>query len=499
MAIRVSPGSGATVATEIIGGANYQQIKVVDGTPGSTNTWTINPDGSGLFSTNNLTSLASGTIILASQNGTWNTNITGLVSLASGTEIRSLATILNFPANQNVNFNQLVSLASGTQILANQNGTWNVGLTGLVSLPSGTNVLTQEQNLISLASGTEVRSLATILNFPTTQAVNFNQLVSLASGTQILVNQNGVWNVGINGLISLASGTNILTSFSGVISLASGQEIKSLATINNFPTSYPVTNLISVASINGLLDAKQNGIWNINTSTASITGIVNLVGIGSVSNASLTTNFIDTITLGQYGGDTKGSLASGSYHPLQTDNFGNLKVQISNTLISLASGTNILVTQSGNWGVAASLPTTTVIGSLNSLASIYGIVGNAAGTNFIGLASVVPAYQPITSNYTSFATLISASGAASLFSPPNNQRFVIKDIIVGSLGFNEFNIQSGGSTVLIPFMALATQGGYVFNGGESGMRGKALNDAFIVNKNSTATLSIFVNVRFDPI
>src|SRR5690348_16038694 len=100
MAIRVSPGSGATVATEIIGGANYQQIKVVDATPGSTNTWTINPDGSGLFSTNNLTSLASGTVILASQNGTWNTNLGGVVSLASGTEIRSLATILNFPTTQ---------------------------------------------------------------------------------------------------------------------------------------------------------------------------------------------------------------------------------------------------------------------------------------------------------------------------------------------------------------------------------------------------------------
>src|ERR1035437_5784906 len=125
MAIRISPGSGATVATEILGGANYQQIKIVDGTPTSTNTWTINADGSGLFSTNNLTSLASGTQIIANQGGTWNVNVLGLISLASGTKIQTL-----------------------------------------------------EQSLLSLASGTEIRSLASIMNFPASYPVT--NLVSVA-------------------------------------------------------------------------------------------------------------------------------------------------------------------------------------------------------------------------------------------------------------------------------------------------------------------------------
>lgn len=47
MAIPITPGTGATsVASEAIGGSNYQQIKVVGGETGSTSVWGITPDGS---------------------------------------------------------------------------------------------------------------------------------------------------------------------------------------------------------------------------------------------------------------------------------------------------------------------------------------------------------------------------------------------------------------------------------------------------------------------
>lgn len=44
--IPVTPGSGANVATDLISSNNYQQIKIVDGTVGSTTPLKINADGS---------------------------------------------------------------------------------------------------------------------------------------------------------------------------------------------------------------------------------------------------------------------------------------------------------------------------------------------------------------------------------------------------------------------------------------------------------------------
>lgn len=43
--IAVTEGNGKTVATEDIGSAQYQKIKVIDGTPASTNAWIVNSDG----------------------------------------------------------------------------------------------------------------------------------------------------------------------------------------------------------------------------------------------------------------------------------------------------------------------------------------------------------------------------------------------------------------------------------------------------------------------
>lgn len=51
MSIPISYGAGtASVASEKVGNNDYQQIKVIDGTAASTNTWTVNSDGSAMVS-----------------------------------------------------------------------------------------------------------------------------------------------------------------------------------------------------------------------------------------------------------------------------------------------------------------------------------------------------------------------------------------------------------------------------------------------------------------
>lgn len=786
MAVPISAGSGVTVASELISGAQYQQIKVISGSAGSTVPWVIDSTGAGLFATNNLTSLASGTIILASQNGTWNTGVTGLISLASGTRVivdagtntstanldvalstrtkpsdqqhvivDSITPLISLASGTSIiaNINGLTSLASGTVVLAAQSGTWtvqpgntanttawkvdgsavtqpvsgNVGITGLISLASGTSVLTSFSGIISLASGTEVRSLATILNFPATQAVSqsgtwnvgvtglislasgtsvltsFGGVISLASGTEIRslatinnfpasypvtnlvsvasinglvdVKQNGIWNVGVTGLISLASGTSVLTSFSGLISLASGTEIRSLATIlnfpatqavsfnqlvslasgtevrslatiTNFPTNYPTLNLVSVASINGLVDVKQNGTWTVQpgntanttpwlvtnsgglislasgTEVRSLATILNFPATQNVALTQLTSlasgtlvglnpgaNFIGLATVVIGSGTLTGTdgaildgavssikgtvLSTASGNPLTTlikgktgnsanvNTTGELLVNSSQSgtwtvgvspsqTISIADdpgvSTNIARTFSYNTdsldataqgvlvtarmgilenagggtfsrvrnanlanattgvgllgagvlgfdgtnyqrqftdlnGVQKSLVTISnspTIGAgsnfigLVSVASINGTVTLASGIQVIGTATVYPA--PI-ATYTSLATFISASGAATLFVPPSGQRWILKDLIIGSMGNTGVQIQSEGRTI-IPFISLATTGGYVSNFGEAGLAGASINGSFVVNLNSSATISIMANVRF---
>ena len=100
------------------------------------------------------------------------------------------------------------------------------------------------------------------------------------------------------------------------------------------------------------------------------------------------------------------------------------------------------------------------------------------------------------SAYTSLSTVLSASGNATIFVPPVGQRWILKDLMIGTQGGVVVSILSGTKTV-IPPMSLATQSGYINNFGDSGFRGSAINDSFVVNLGSAATVSVMTNVRFD--
>jgi hypothetical protein len=322
MALPISTGSGATLASNLINGEHLQIISPVSLYP--------LPAGTNSIGYVSLPSI-NGTVAISntpavSQSGTWNFGVTGLVSLPSGTEVRSLATILNFPATQAVT----------------QSGTWNVGVTGLVSLPSGT----------------EVRSLATLLNQPPLVAssayiglasVNIGgTLPALSVGSNFIglasvqgnvnATQTGTWNVGVTGLISLASGT----------------EIRSLATILNFPAiqNVAVTNLISLAS---------GTFVSLNPGTNHI-GSVSIFGTIS-STPGMTTlfpgpNFIGLVTTVQ-----GNSIPAGTNHIGSVSIFGN--VSTTPGMTTLFPGPNFI-------GLVTTVPG----------------AATPAGANFIGLASV---------------------------------------------------------------------------------------------------------------
>jgi hypothetical protein len=182
---------------------------------------------------------------------------------------------------------------------------------------------------------------------------------------------------------------------------------------------------------------------------------------------------------------------------------GLASVNIGGTLPALVAGTAYVGLASVNIG--GILPALVAGTAFVGLVSVQGNVNLNAGTNFIGLASVQgnvniqsgATVSPIPiSTYTSFATIYSATGNATLFVPPSGKRWILKDLIMGALGRNEVKILSGAQEY-IPFIALATTGGYVSNFGDSGAKAKANDESFVINLNSAATITVFANVRFE--
>lgn len=454
---------------------------------------------------------------VVTQSGTWNVGLTGLVSLASGTFVSLNAgtnnigdvDVLTLPAiPSGANFIGLASIQGN--INATQAGTWNVGIS------AGNNHIGSVSTFgnVAITSGTTVN----VMNFPATQPVSFSQLVSLASGTFVSLNAgtNHIGSVSIFGTVQSTPGMTTLfpgPNFIGLVTTVPGavQPVNdnsgsltvdwlsgATVAISNLPTvtvaSHDVTNSGTFA-----VQAAQSGTWN-----TGITGLISLAS-GTFISLNAGTNAIGKLAANSgvdIGDVDVTSIAAGDNNignvdvvtlpaiPAGTNNIGDVDVL---TLPALPTGTNFIglatVVQGNQPALIASsayigLASVNIGGTLPALTT---------GTSYIGLVTITPTYL---STYTSLATILSAAGNATLFTPPSSQRWILKDLLITSLGRNEVEVKSG-AAVIIPMTALATTGGYIGNFGDSGVRGKALNDAFVVNLNSAATVTVMANVRFE--
>lgn len=113
------------------------------------------------------------------------------------------------------------------------------------------------------------------------------------------------------------------------------------------------------------------------------------------------------------------------------------------------------------------------------------------GTTYVGLVTNSPVYSVATT----FATTISATGNNTIFVAPASNFFVIKDLIVSSLGRGEIKFMEE-ATNLIPYISLSTTSGFAHNYGDSGLRAGTANKSFVATLNGNATMSVHVNVRF---
>lgn len=476
---------------------------------------------------NQLVSLASGTFVSlnAGTNHIGSVSIFGTVQSSSGN------------VTLNPGPNQIGSVTISNIPAVTQSGSWNVGINAGTNNIGDVDVLT----LPALPAGSNhIGSVSIFGNINTTAGMvtlfpGPNQIGSVTISNIPAVTQSGTWNVGVTGLISLASGTfvslNAGTTNIGdvdVLSIAAGDNNIGNVDVVTLPATPAGTNYIGLVSVSGnvnVLNASipvtQSGTWTLGANSGTdigdvtLTASTNYVGLASVNIGGTlpalsagTNNIGDVDVLSIAAGDNNignvdiASIAAGAnYIGLASVNIGGSLPAGANNIgdvdiLSIAAGDNNI----GNVDVVT-LPATPAGTNYIGLASVN--IGGTlpaltAGANFIGLASVVPAFTPVTSNYTSLATVISASGNATLFVPPASNRWVLKDLVIGAQGNTQVGIRSGTKDV-IPPIALASLSGFISNFGESGFRAAALNDSFVVVNNSAATISVTANVRFDSV
>lgn len=413
--------------------------------------------------------------------------------------------------------NLAASLAGNVTLNPSPNQIGSVTISHPISATFGGNVTLNASNafigLVTVANTVPVTGTF----WQATQPVSGTVTANLAAGTNNIgdvdvltlpaiptgANYIGLATVNIgssNATLYAVVNTGAVGTTNSLVTLLNSDAYIGLVTIAN--ASLPVTGTFWQATqpVSGTVAATQSGTWDevgINDSGNSIT-IDGSVGFTSNVTLNASNAFIGLVTIAntslpvtQSGtwnvGTVTAVTAISNALPAGTNNIGDVDI------LTIAAGDNNI----GNVDIVT-LPALAAGANYIGLATVVQANQPAlvASSAYIGLASVIPVYAPLTSLYTSVATVISAAGAnVTLFVPPSGQRFVLKDLHVSSLGRNEVEFRSG-ATILIPMTSLSTTAGFFENYGDSGLSGKAVDQALVMAINSASTVSVMANVKF---
>lgn len=479
---------GATIYAVVnIGAAGVQSSMV---------TLNAGPNQIGSVTVSNPVQLETGTNYVGLATVTVGNTINSL--LQAGTAYVGLATVT--PAS-------IPALTTGTNWIGL--ATVNIGSGNTVSASfSGNVTLNPSPNFIGLAT-TVIGSAPTLYAVVNTAAAGVqSSMVTLNAGPNYIglvtttLHRGPLLGAGDTSALftSTASGSFLhvgIRDDTGEIAL-----VDSSGRLTTAPTIQTGSAYIGLASVNvgGTLPALTAGTAYIGLTTTTVSNTVNALlqaGVANIGFATVTPVSIPALVAGSAYiglasvniGGTLPALSAG------TNYIGLASVNVGNTVNSLLQvGTAYVGLASVNIG--GSLPALTTGTAYIGLASVNvggSLPALSTGANYIGLVTIISTYL---STYTSVATIISAIGNVTLLVPPAGQRWIMKDLIIGALGRNEVQMLSG-ATIVIPYIGLATTGGYIGNFGDAGWRGKSVDDSLGVGLNSVATVSVAVNVRFE--
>lgn len=269
----------------------------------------------------------------------------------------------------------------------------------------------------------------TVSNFPTTQPVSFAQLVSLASGTEVRSLATILNALDIRSILSaptLNVVTQAITVNSGMLTLFPGPNQIGSVTISNQPPLIASSAYIGLASVN---------VGNVVNSIATIAPRTDYIGLMSVSGNVVVSNFV-------------------------SPNVGNVTLN----------------------------PGPSQIGSV-TISNMQPLVASSA---YVGLATTVQARSATTL----FAGYASASGYTTIFVPPSGQKFYIHSVLINSKG-NSDGFIGASTNAMIPWTSLATYGGFPYQHETPGLPATLIDQSLTIRQYSIVTLSYSISTHFE--
>lgn len=276
------------------------------------------------------------------------------------------------------------------------------------------------------------------------------------------------------------------------VSLASAATIFVVSNVGSAQLSGSVTvgSLVSAATIYAVVNTSAAGVGE---SMVTLFPSPNFIGITTVANKDRTITgnvtlsdsktFIGLVTVVQ---SSAARTITGNLTLSDSKAFIGLVTAVPSTTVRSISG-NVTLSDAKTY---IGLVTATIGGTPN--VAVVGNVTLSDSKGFIGLVTSIPAFM---SDTTIFSFIASNASHTTIFTPPSNQRWYLKNLILGSAGNVRAEIRSG-ATQFVPYISLATSGGYVLGPDQAGIPSRANNDAFVVGLQSAVTVSGMANVYF---
>lgn len=416
--VPITYGTGqASIAGDLAGGNIYQQIKVYDGTLGSTAALIVNADGTAnvrisgsvLTAGGTFTGSVSGTVgasiigtVPVVQSGTVITSISGTipVTLSGNPSISGTVNIGNFPATQPVSGS--VTALQGTNpwiITGSVQGTFAGGNSSTITVVQS-----------SIAAVIIGGSIAASFTPPANQSVSGTVLVNQGTTPWIVTGSvQGSFSPSGNQSVSGTVGASIIGQVPVVIiggSIAASftppanQSVSGAVSVSNFPTTQNVSG--SVVSFQGTTPWVITGsIQGTLTPAAnqSVSGTVNVGNFPTTQNVSGsvvafqgTTPFIIT-------GSIQGTFNS----PANQSVSGTVGASIIGTVPFTQAGT-LIASVFGNMSVLGTVPVTQATTPWVITGSVQGVfTGNQSVSGAVNVASIVsiPGYLSAANSSTS--------------------------------------------------------------------------------------------------
>lgn len=310
--INVTEGSGKTVATEEIGGVQYQQIKVVGGQTGSTSVMGVNPDGSiNVSMIGAIRASITGGISSVTQAGAWTVSVVGSLSPSSVSgAINVSGSVLLGSSNASV----IAVIQGSIAGAANQSVSGAVNISGSVMLgSSNASVIAIVPGSIAAAQiGTRITSV--ISANPSSMLVGASIFGQLPAGTAVLgsvaaLQSTNPWVIvgSVSGAVNVAGSVLLGSSNASVIAIVQG----SIAAIVTPPVNQSVSGALNISG-SVLLGSSNASVIAILQSSSIIA--INAGSVIAVPSGSTITVWKDSSVLAVPVGSTiavmQGSVAA---------------------------------------------------------------------------------------------------------------------------------------------------------------------------------------------